>query len=407
MSKVLETAQVQATVVTYLKDTCNIATTTDLINYFAEAAFETEVKEVLVEKFPVSDTFKTEEQRLYISRLRAAYRLAQEANLRLKSESQKPAEIKDEDNVDLERALDPASVDRLEATWMQVHGFKLVNFMKPAPQFRNRLFREMHQRSARLVPVEKVRSMEDTRLTSEPEQVNLGALTADGSKLVLQSASKQSRRITDCLEYLTALRILMQTYAYVGSHKVASSADVSKQVPFFPLDVAIGYVDEVTQATLAMVTLTERERLEWLRRRDEQVRSETVALINDGFSGGEALKTSWSKLAHIWVIRDGAAAADSSDGGQQRGQVRARSEPKGKGGGKDKGKKGKTAPDDFHGVRRASTHNGMKFCGAFNGKRGCVRNEKSCPQGAKHQCSVIKPNGDVCRSTAHGACGHF
>ena len=133
-----------------------------------------------------------------------------------------------------------------------------------------------------------------------------------------------------------------------------------------------------------------------------------VALLNDGFSGGEALKMAWSKLAHIWVIRDGAASADSSDGGHQRGQVRARSDSKGKGAGKDKGKKGKTnGPDPFYGVKRASTENGIKFCGAFNGAKGCTRQDKHCPQQAKHQCNVIKPDGDICRSTSHGAAGHF
>ena len=65
---------------------------------------------------------------------------------------------------------------------------------------------------------------------------------------------------------------MMQSYAYCGSHKVTASADVEKQVVFFPLEVAIGYVDEVTVATLAMHTLTEHERLNWLRKRDEQVR---------------------------------------------------------------------------------------------------------------------------------------
>lgn len=414
LKQVLEVSQVQDVVRTYLTEACGIKTTTDLLGYFAAATFEAEIKEVLTDKFPVTETFKAETQRLYVSRLRAAYKLGVDTDKRIRAEAEKPPPPKDEDNLDLERPLDQASIDRLEANWTEMHHLKLINFMRPAPQFRNRLFRELHNKVARLVLVEKVKSMEDNRLASEPEKRDVGPPSSDGSKLVLESVRKTTRNIQDCLGYLTALRILMHSYAYCGSHKVASSADVDKQVVFFPLELAIGYVDEVTNATLAMHTLTEWERLGWLRRRDEQVRGEMVALINDSFTGGDALQKAWHKLAHIWIIRDGAASSVDQeddrrrqDDDRRRGQVRPRSENKGTGAGKDRSKKGRTTEDVFRGVKRSSADSsGVKFCGAYNGKKGCVWHEKNCPQRAKHICNVFLPSGEICRSTQHGAFNH-
>ena len=411
LNAVLDARQVQAVVKTYLTAGCGIGTTTDFLGYFMEQTFETEIKTLLEAKFPVGDPSKDEgvameTQRLYISRLRGAYRLALEVDKRIKQEAALPQPPKDEEANDLEKPMDPTSIERLDSTWTATHQLKFINFMKPAPQFRNKMFRELHMRTARLLQVEKVQSLEDNRLASEPEKVDIGAFTSDGSKLVLESARNLKRKVTDCLEYLTALRILMQTYAYVGSHMVPSATDPDRQIVFFPLEVAVAYVDETTMCTVAMRTLTERDRLDWLRKRDEQVRGEMVALINEGCSGGEALTRASQKLAHIWLIRDGATAVSSGEGSERRGQTRPRSEQGGKSQGKnaDNAKKGRT--DALGGVKRVTTYNGTKYCGAFNGKKGCVWNEQNCPQHAKHMCSVVLPSGEICRSTRHGAAGH-
>ena len=174
------------------------------------------------------------------------------------------------------------------------------------------------------------------------------------------------------------------------------------------MEVVIGYVDEVTFATLAMHTLTEFDRRVWLLKRDEQVRSEMIALVNDGFSGGEALTKAWQKLAHIWVIRDGAAASSNED--SRRGQVRQREDKgkgNGKGAGKAKGAKG-AGGDGTQGVRRASVDSKKrKLCGAYNSPRGCVWSDKQCPQQGRHVCSVLLPSGEICGSTQQGASGHM
>ena len=421
LQQIYESAQVQKPVSDYLSDLCGVATTTDLLGYFAVSTFEAEIKEVLAAKFPVvaatdegPPEMKIETQRLYISRLRAAFKLAMETDRRIKAEAAKPAEAQDKDCLDLERPLDPASVEKLEKSWDELHPkLKFIGFMRPAPHFRNRLFREFHNKVASVTLMEKVKSLEDCRSTSEPERVDMGAKMADGSKLVFEQPRKTARPITDCLSYLTALRVFMNACAYCGSHTVASSADVGKTVVFFPFEVAIGYVDEVTQATLAMKARNESERLHWLRKRDEQVRGEMIALINDGFSGGEALTTSWKKLAHIWVIRDGAQASETQQD-YARAPTQRYYDDKGKGAGK--GRKGKQddkgardpGQDPLAGVKRKAMdpYTKKNYCGAYNSKKGCVWNQNRCPYGALHKCNVIKPNGDVCGSTTHGACQH-
>ena len=151
--------------------------------------------------------------------------------------------------------------------------------------------------------------------------------------------------------------------------------------------------------------------MEWLRKRDEKVRSEMAALINEGFTGGEALSKAWHKLAHIWIIRDGARTADSWEDSQPQDKKRKGTETQGAGSGKGpkqiKLENAGGGKDPLFGVKRASFANGAKLCGAFNGSKGCVWNERNCPKRAKHACNVIKPNGEVCLSTTHGASGHF
>ena len=204
------------------------------------------------------------------------------------------------------------------------------------------------------------------------------------------------------MDYLCSLRVIMNTYAYCDTHQVASCDDAAKQVTYFPFEAAHGYVDEVTVALQSIGLRSEQERLTWLRKRDETVRSEMVALLNDGFSGGEALTRAWSKHAHLWIMRDHTvAAAADPDFSQQPPQKRQKGEP-GAGKGKSKGKQdnGKGMP------RTASMDNkGRKICGAFNSKKGCTH-ERSCPQRGVHVCSVLLPNGGVC-GKQHSAISHF
>ena len=416
LQEILEAAQCQDAVQLYLKETCGMATTSDLISYFGKATYEQEVTELLKAKFPVADGFPIETQRLYITRVRAAYRIATEVGDRVASKAAAPPE---EQSSDLERPLDSKTVEQLDKRWDAVHPFKFISQMRPSPPFRNRIFREIQARTCKLVPVEKVRSVHDHKTTHEPTALPVGGSQPDGGRLVFEVAKKTNRHIANVVEYLAALQILMRTYAYCGSHQVPSSGaallvqGTPKTVTYFSYGAALQYVDEVTAAVMAIGLPNEHDRLIWLRRRDEQIRTEMVANMNEGTPGDEALATAWSKFKHVWIMRDSASAVPQTDAlavwEPPRGQVRQRDEAGGKGGGKEKRQKGgQQQQTQEHPPKTANiTRNRIKLCGAFNAKKGCVAKERQCPQRARRWCSLILADGTICEGKDHGAPDHF
>ena len=93
--------------------------------------FETEIREVLTAKFPIvaaegPTAFSMETQRLYVPRLRAAYKLGLETDRRIKAEAGKPPESQDKDALDLERPLGPKSLEKLEKTWEELRHLKFI-----------------------------------------------------------------------------------------------------------------------------------------------------------------------------------------------------------------------------------------------------------------------------------------
>ena len=354
LMQILTSSAVHEPVIQYLKTTCELKHTTDFLSYVAASAYETELADIIKNKFPTKvavpqgesqapePAFTTEQQKIYIARLRAAYKLSLDVQDRAKAETEKSANKEDQSHPDLERPLDAATVDKLDSEWMTTYNFKFISHMRPAPQFRNRVFREMKMCAARLIPAEKAKSQEENKITNEPVHIEVGSACAEGGgTLIYETQKKTCRTISNPFDYMTALRVIMNTYAYCGTHKVASSEDANKQVTYFPFEQAIGYVDEITVALTQIRLSSEAEKLMWLRKRDEAVRSEMVALINDGWTGGEALSRAWSKLAHMMIMRDGLNVSASADQQEQthylQGQKRGRDE-KGKGAEKGKGK---------------------------------------------------------------------
>ena len=401
----------------YFVKTCGIRTATDFLGYFAAGAFEAEIAEVVKSKFPVKEAaenvpaFTAETQRLYVARARAAFRLATQVKDRVVAESSKP---KEEVHPDLERPLDNQTIQELEKTWKDLSNPKFINELRPAPAFRNRVFRELKTLNNKLIPVEKAKSQDDDKYKHEPTDVPVGGVMPDGTRLVLEHTRRSHRIVGSCLEYVAALRLIMGTYAFCGSHMVQSTGeallrDAARQVRFFTWAAMLRYCDEVMLYAVGAPVNSETERLSWIRRRDEMIRTEMAALMNEGIPGDEALATSCSKFHHMWIMRDQMTVAPPvvqqlAIMDYNPGAKRDREEPKG-GKGKGKGKDKDKRPRTDNGPRLASTHNSQKLCGAFNSKRGCP-NEKSCPQRARHVCSVILPNGSVCLRTDHGATGH-
>ena len=415
LKQIFELTNMPQELVKYFIEECEIPHTSEFLSHVAATTFETELKSIVEERFPARaaegegenlvPAFTRDKQRMYVARARSAYKLATEVLNKNKIEQEqatKPEEL----SSDLERPLDNKVIESLDQVWMDTYNFKFISHMRPAPQFRNRIFRELKMHTTRLIPVEKARSVEENRILQEPLQIYVGSSGgSEGGKLLFETQKKSSRVVNNVFDYMTALRIIMNTYAYCGSHKVTSTEDAGKQVTYFPYESALGYVDEVTIALQHIQLRDEPQKLSWLRKRDEATRTEMVALINDGWSGGEALTKSWSKLAHMWIMRDHmgvSAATEPEMVSQDYPPVKRQRTDSGKGGkGKGKGKK-----QNQQKVRLASVDDKKrKICGKFNGG-GCTPQERDCPQGGRHVCSVMTSENAICGDSRHGASGH-
>ena len=208
----------------------------------------------------------------------------------------------------------------------------------------------------------------------------------------------------------------MGTYAYVGSHMAQSTGEnmlrteAPRFVPFFTFENTLRYCDQVMHHVIK-INIPEGDKLNWLRRRDEQVRTDMCAFLNDGLPGDEALQQAMAKHNHLWIMRDHLVAANPP--GQARGQVRPRDEGTNTGKGGKGGKGGKNGkqqrlpqPNHTGQIKIQSMYKGQKVCGAFNSVRGCTPNERGCPQRGQHICGYIRPDGATCGDRTHGATFH-
>ena len=68
--------------------------------------------------------------------------------------------------------------------------------------------------------------------------------TSDGPQLIHEHSKPQARNIYTLLDYFSALRLLMGTYTYCGSHTVESRVRKGETVCFFDWGSALGYCDD-------------------------------------------------------------------------------------------------------------------------------------------------------------------
>ena len=145
--------------------------------------------------------------------------------------------------------------------------------------------------------------------------------------------------------------------------------------------------------------------LDWLRKRDEATRGDMVQMVNEGWPAGEALEQAMANQNHYWLMLDNTKAAPQIEETTDRKRGRSpshrrdhrerRSPQKAKG----KGKQG-NAPS------LTVDKKGIKYCGAYNSTKGCVHQEKKCPQNGRHACNAIISKGVACGRRDHALCDH-
>ena len=394
--QILQRSDVPEPLINYLTTTCGNTTIEMFLDMVVKKEYEAELRDLIKAKFPVGKDFSDDQQRGYVTKARGAYRIALEAVATTKADAEEAKKTKAPEG-DIERELDPETRANLKRTWDSNVTWQPDKTMKGAPSLRNRCFREFHQQCMTLHMVEKAITVEDVKRPVEKKHVPLGMDVDAG---LYMEYSKPTKRIVDTpLAYVSATRLLTGTYAYCGTHKVRSKKTPGQEVTFFPYGTGINYCDQIMHKVLS-VDMPEREKLAWLRKRDEATRGEMVQLVNDGWPAGEALEEAMAEGKHLWLMRDEMVAAPERDNTwedrpprrRSRSAQRRPSQPQ-----KGAGKKQQVISIDSKGV---------KFCGAWNSRKGCVHNEKKCPQGGKHVCNAWVAKGVACGRKDHRGCDH-
>ena len=179
-----------------------------------------------------------------------------------------------------------------------------------------------------------------------------------------------------------------------------------------PWVVALGYADWVHEKCIK-VDIPEGAKLSWMRARDEQTRADMAQLVCEEWPAGEALEKAKEQQAHYWRMKDDLVAvppppelrpdqvrppkrqfeSDAWQGGDRA-----------KGGGKKQRGENKIIQRELSRISRDAK--GVKYCGAWNSPKGRVKDERRCPQGGKHMCSIQLQKGKACGMRSHNAINH-
>ena len=225
----------------------------DLIGYVEQEHFEREWREIIEGRFPVVAPvpfqpgieaaegvaarpaveavagFESSAQRILVSRMRSTYRKALGAE---KDEMENKALAKKEAlEADMEKPIDGETRTRLRTSWSTRHGWEPVASIKGAPKLRNRVVREFAGKCMTNHVVEKAVTALQAKHPVEPERLPVGPPGATATLLV-ERERPQTRVVSTLLAYFAALRVLLGTYAYCGTHKVESQEKPGAQVEF-------------------------------------------------------------------------------------------------------------------------------------------------------------------------------
>ena len=420
LQQIFEKADVQPELQTFIFEELQLKSVADMVSYVMKDTYEAEWKEIVAAAFPVKEAivaqpaveategaaaqpsrvavpgFTMHQQRMFVSRIRTAHRLS--LGMEKDEEEDKASAKKEQYEADMEKPIDKETRLRLKAQWKKRHNWEPRPSMKPGPKLRNRVVREFLALTVSNHELEKCVNSLQAKTPNEPERHPIGPVGAE-SALIYEREKPQKRKILTILDYFSALRLLMGTYAYCGTDLVPSLAVPGTTVEFFPWEVSHGYADDCMHKCLEM-NIPEHSRLRWLRLRDERTRAQMAHLINQGVPGGEALTQAWKEHAHLWDMEDkivvAETQAEAAGSSYMGGHAQPARQPN-----DNKGKKRPGEGGSMAGVRLAGVDNNKKrICGAWNSPRGC---QEPCPKKQRHGCSVIDKNNRVCLRTDHTA----
>ena len=258
----------------------------------------------------------------------------------------------------------------------------------PAASIIGRMYREFTKKKVSVMSLSKMRSEADAKHTAGRSRRKL---TEDITlQIDVEDVAAPDTMRETCIEVLWRLQLMTNGWAMTGVEEVDVPEGLNARVGktrMCHLTEAMAYHQFVARKA-AEHPGPEQVVVSWLLERDRQTRSKARSLLVEGLPWGMALRA--ARESHCLVLWNVGLPGipqrqlDSSSHLRDRSPV-SRS-PHRQRDRRDKGKgKGKDQKKD-------------KFCVRFNGKRGCTKKEKDCPDHGKHACSRC---GDWRHGAAH------
>ena len=172
-----------------------------------------------------------------------------------------------------------------------------------------------------------------------------------------------------------------------------------------PWDINQDYADEAFRKALEC-GLPFNQQLLWLEERDLLTRGKMVIYMRQQWPQGEALKQAWSDAAVQWAMasqKQPVASQSQSNSRKRDSQAMAQQPQQSL---RSSSPKAAKSPKKSRHARVTSKNE--PICKKYNDQRSCTKDDRQCPERAKHVCDVVKGNGQVCGAWNHNrlSCPH-
>ena len=220
----------------FLRVTLDLNSVGDFVEYVVRANFQEKWRNLIVGAFPTRSAvavaaatedraavlevtaFTDIDQRKLVAKMRNTYKVALGAETEVEDKKKKARE--DQVAEDMEKPLDPDLKRQVAGLW--THDWQPISSMRAAPKFSNRVIREFRALCVTNHTVEKAVTLLQAKRIVEPERLPVIPGLTGSSALIYEHDKPQTRQIYTLLEYFSALRLIMHTYAYAGGHRVES-----------------------------------------------------------------------------------------------------------------------------------------------------------------------------------------
>jgi hypothetical protein len=407
LAALLEKAKVDRAIIEFMIGTAptglEISSMSDFVDYVTHNLYQTELQTEVLDCLPREGEadHPLRNSRINLARLRTAW---QEAAAHMEKRKKRRVDGAQDD---LDEPIEDGIRTDLLTAFHARHQVSPTMFLMPSDHLLGRIHREFENNNMSVLPIKKAISLYLASQPKEPHQIALGG----GVSVKVGNAEPPPvRKIT---RYYFGLRVLANAKAIAGTHLVPSKMEPGTKVVFAPLGVNQDYADHWLRRA-AQWDLGESVVLEWAQQRDEDTRSKEIEMVRGGWSQGEALERALALTEVAWTIGPANKPAVPTDEQAEKNSGRgedgegARPTPSSNRNvsGKSGERRGTSHPSGGLVKTVSALPGGQVICKKFNDPRTCSTRERDCPEGRRHVCDVLKPNGDACGSKTHNRLGN-